>query len=106
MPVKDPRLVVHVIHRDDMVLAVAPTHPLATRAAWSSSTRCSSFRCCCSSRGRQRNVLNSFFTSFDAHPRIAMELDSSELLKRLICAELGMGFLPRPTCWTTCTPAC
>jgi DNA-binding transcriptional LysR family regulator len=24
-----------------------------------------------------------------------MELDSSELLKRLICAELGMGFLPR-----------
>ena len=38
---------------------------------------------------------NSFFDGFDAHPRIAMELDSSELLKRLICAELGMGFLPR-----------
>ena len=33
MPVKDPRLVVQVIHRDDMVLAVAPTHPLATRSS-------------------------------------------------------------------------
>jgi DNA-binding transcriptional LysR family regulator len=46
-------------------------------------------------QGRQRNLLNSFFSSVDAQPRIAMEVDSSELLKRLICAELGMGFLPR-----------
>ena len=29
MPVKDPRLVVQPIHRDDIVLVVAPTHPLA-----------------------------------------------------------------------------
>jgi DNA-binding transcriptional LysR family regulator len=46
-------------------------------------------------QGRQRTLINNFFDGFDAHPRIAMELDSSELLKRLICAELGMGFLPR-----------
>ncbi len=46
-------------------------------------------------QGRQRTLINQFFANLDSHPRIAMELDSSELLKRLICAELGMGFLPR-----------
>jgi DNA-binding transcriptional LysR family regulator len=94
MPVDDPRLVVQVIHRDDMVLAVAPTHPLATRALVKLDEMLK-YPLLLLKQGRQRNLLNSFFSSFDAQPRIAMEVDSSELLKRLICAELGMGFLPR-----------
>lgn len=93
MPVKDPRLVVHVIHRDDMVLAVGPTHPLATQAA-AKLDELLKFPLLMLKQGRQRTLLNNFFDTFDAHPHIAMELDSSELLKRLICAELGMGFLP------------
>jgi DNA-binding transcriptional LysR family regulator len=44
--------------------------------------------------GRQREKINHFFHSRDVQPRIAMELESSELLKRLICAGIGMGFLP------------
>jgi len=94
MPVKDPRLVVQVIHRDEMVLAVAPTHPLATRALVKLD-EVLKFPLLLLKQGRQRSLINSFFSSFDAQPRIAMEVDSSELLKRLICAELGMGFLPR-----------
>src|SRR5580658_2696037 len=94
MPVKDPRLVVHVVHRDDMVLAVAPTHPLATRACVKLDELLK-FPLLMLKQGRQRTLINNFFDGFDAHPRIAMELDSSELLKRLVCAELGMGFLPR-----------
>jgi DNA-binding transcriptional LysR family regulator len=94
MPVKDPRLVVQVIHHDDMVLAVAPTHALATRATVKLDEMLK-FPLLLLKQGRQRTLLNSFFESFDAQPRIAMEVDSSELLKRLICAELGMGFLPQ-----------
>jgi len=94
VPVKDPRLVVHAIHRDDMVLAVSPTHPLATRSIVKLDELLK-FPMLLLKQGRQRTLLNTFFDSFDAHPRVAMELDSSELLKRLICAELGMGFLPR-----------
>ena len=93
-PVKDPRLVVHVIHRDDIVLAVAPAHPLATRDTIKPDEMLQ-YPLLLLKQGRQRTLLNNFFDSFDAHPRIAMELDSSELLKRLICAELGMGVLPR-----------
>jgi DNA-binding transcriptional LysR family regulator len=94
MPVKEPRLVVQAIHRDEMVLAVAPTHPLATHAVVKLD-EVLKFPLLLLKQGRQRNLLNGFFASFEAQPRIAMEVDSSELLKRLICAELGMGFLPR-----------
>jgi DNA-binding transcriptional LysR family regulator len=94
MPVKDPRLVVHVVHRDDVVLTVAPTHPLARRDVVKLDEMLQ-YPLLLLKQGRQRTLINNFFDTFDVHPRIAMELDSSELLKRLICAELGMGFLPR-----------
>ena len=94
MPIKDPRLVSHTIHRDDVVLAVAPTHPLANRESVRPDDLVQ-FPLLLLKQRRQRSLINHYFNSFDAHPRIAMELDSSELLKRLICAELGMGFLPR-----------
>jgi DNA-binding transcriptional LysR family regulator len=94
MPVKDPRLTVHTIHRDEIVLAVGPTHPLARQE----SIRFDELLqhpLLLLKQGRQRAQINNMFHSRDAHPRIAMEVDSSELLKRLIAAELGMGFLPR-----------
>ena len=94
MPVKDPRLVVQVIHRDEIVLAVSPSHPLASRPAIKVDEMLQ-YPMLLLKQGRQRTLLNNFFDSFDAQPRIAMEVDSSELLKRLIAAGLGMGFLPR-----------
>jgi DNA-binding transcriptional LysR family regulator len=94
MPVKDPRLVVQIIHRDEIVLAVAPTHPLASRPSIKVDEMLQ-FPMLLLKQGRQRTLINNFFDSFDAQPRIAMEVDSSELLKRLISAGLGMGFLPR-----------
>jgi DNA-binding transcriptional LysR family regulator len=94
MPIDDARLVVHMIHRDDMVLAVAPNHPLSAHATVKLEETLK-FPLLLLKQGRQRNLLNHFFSSVDVQPRIAMEVDSSELLKRLICAELGMGFLPR-----------
>lgn len=93
MPVKDPRLVVQPIHRDDIVLAVAQTHPLAMRDSVALSDL-AQFPLLLLKQGRQRTQLNNFFEHHDIHPRVAMELDSSELLKRLVSADMGMGFLP------------
>lgn len=93
-PVKDPRLNVHVIHRDDIVLAVAPTHPFARQEVVRFDDLLQ-YPLLLLKQGRQRNQINNLFHAHDANPRIAMEVDSSELLKRLICSELGMGFLPR-----------
>jgi DNA-binding transcriptional LysR family regulator len=94
VPVKDPRLVVQSVHRDEIVLVVAPAHPLAMHKVVKLD-EILQFPLLLLKQGRQRAQINNFFDAHDMHPRIAMELDSSELLKRLICAELGMGFLPR-----------
>lgn len=94
MPVRDPRLVVKVIHRDEIVLVVSPMHALARRDVVKLDEMLH-YPMLLLKQGRQRALINTFFHSSDAQPRIAMELDSSELLKRLICAELGVGFLPR-----------
>ena len=93
LPLKDSRLVVQPIHRDDIVLVVAPTHPLATREMVKLDEMMQ-FPMLLLKHGRQRTQLNNFFHHHEVQPRIAMELDSSELLKRMIGAELGMGFLP------------
>jgi DNA-binding transcriptional LysR family regulator len=46
-------------------------------------------------QGRRRELLDYMFEQHKITQRITMELDSSELLKRLILAGLGVGFLPR-----------
>ncbi len=93
-PVKDPRLTEHILHRDEIVLAVPPTHPLVRQEVIRFDDLLQ-YPMLLLKQGRQRKQLNNIFHVHDAHPRIAMEVDSSELLKRLICAELGIGFLPR-----------
>jgi DNA-binding transcriptional LysR family regulator len=93
LPLKDSRLVVQPIHRDDIVLVVPPTHPLAMREAVKLDEMVQ-YPMLLLKHGRQRTQLNNFFHHHEVQPRIAMELDSSELLKRMIGAELGMGFLP------------
>ena len=92
-PVKDPRLVVQAIHRDDIVLVVATTHPLCMRETVTLADL-TQYPLLLLKQGRQRTQLNNYFDHHEVRPRIAMELDSSELLKRLISAEMGMGFLP------------
>lgn len=93
-PIKDPRLIVHTMHRDDIVLAVAPMHPFAQQESIKFEELLK-YPLLLLKQGRQRTQINHMFHVHDTHPRIAMEVDSSELLKRLVCAEMGMGFLPR-----------
>jgi DNA-binding transcriptional LysR family regulator len=45
--------------------------------------------------GRRRELIDHLFVQNKTARRIAMEVDSSELLKRLILAGLGISFLPR-----------
>jgi DNA-binding transcriptional LysR family regulator len=45
--------------------------------------------------GRTRNTLANMFHERGLKPKIAMELDSSELLKRFVAADVGVGFIAR-----------
>jgi DNA-binding transcriptional LysR family regulator len=45
--------------------------------------------------GHTRDALDALFYDHRLKPQVAMELDSSELLKRFVAADVGVGFIPR-----------
>jgi DNA-binding transcriptional LysR family regulator len=93
MPVNDKRLTVVPIHRDELIVITPPDHPLAGRGK-ATIAEIVEFPLLLPKVGRTRDSLENLFHEKRLKPAISMELDSSELLKRMICAELGMGFLP------------
>jgi DNA-binding transcriptional LysR family regulator len=94
LPVKDPRLHVEIIHEDKLVLVVPVTHPLASIESVSLA-HVAKYGLLVPKQGRRRESLDQLFAQDKLIPRIAMELDSNELLKRLLMAGMGIGFLPR-----------
>ena len=93
LPVKDSRFLIHSIHKDEVLLVTSPSHALADRQTVKLD-EIIQYPLLMIKHGRQREKINNFFNSKDLQPRVAMELESSELLKRLIGAGIGMGFLP------------
>jgi LysR family transcriptional regulator, low CO2-responsive transcriptional regulator len=93
-PVDDKRLTVVTIHRDELVIIVPPNHPLnaAKKAAIADVAK---FPLLLPKVGRTRDSLEDLFHERGLKPRIAMELDSSELLKRFVAADVGVGFIAR-----------
>jgi DNA-binding transcriptional LysR family regulator len=94
LPVKDARLTVDSLHRDDVVLVAPANHPLASADAVKFADIVPQ-PLVLPKQGRQRELIEDLFRTNDVQPRVAMEVESSELLKRLIVAGLGIGFLPR-----------
>jgi DNA-binding transcriptional LysR family regulator len=94
LPVKDARLTVDTLHRDDVVLVAPGNHPLAAKESVKFA-EILPHSLLVPKQGRQRELIEDLFHSNDVQPRVAMEVESSELLKRLVIAGLGIGFLPR-----------
>ncbi len=94
LPVKDARLLIDVIHKDEVVLVAPNAHPLVAREQVN-LPEILQYPLLLPKQGRQREQLDELFRTHDTQPRVAMEVESSELLKRLVAAGLGMGFLPR-----------
>jgi DNA-binding transcriptional LysR family regulator len=94
LPLKDKRLHVELIHTDEFVLIVPAEHPLAGFESVSLQ-QVAQHRLLLLKEGRRREHLNELFAQEKLFPRIAMELNSNELLKRFILTGMGIGFLPK-----------
>ena len=94
LPVNDPRLTVVLIHRDELVIIVPPKHPLAkTKSVTIAETAI--YPLIVPKGGHTRDALENLFYERKLKPRYTMELDSSELLKRFVAADAGIGFIAR-----------
>jgi DNA-binding transcriptional LysR family regulator len=94
LPVTDNRLTAVLIHRDDLVLIVTPRHPLAKLKS-ASAVDIAQYPLVMPKVGHTRDALDRLFHERKLKPRYAMELDSSELLKRFVAADVGVGFIAR-----------
>ena len=93
-PVDDKRLTVVNIHRDELVIIAPPGHPLSLKPQ-ASIADVVPFPLLLPKLGRTRDSIENLFEERRLKPRIAMELDSSELLKRFVAADVGVGFIAR-----------
>ncbi|HEX3155428.1 MAG TPA: LysR family transcriptional regulator substrate-binding protein, partial [Candidatus Angelobacter sp.] len=93
-PVDDKRLTVVNIHRDELVIIAPPGHPLSLMSQ-ASIADIVPFPLLLPKLGRTRDSIENLFEERRLKPRIAMELDSSELLKRFVAADVGVGFIAR-----------
>ena len=94
LPVTDVRLTVVLLHRDELVIIAPPTHPLAKLKA-ATIAEVAQYPLILPKAGHTRDSLESLFHERKLKPRCAMELDSSELLKRFVAVNAGVGFISR-----------
>jgi len=94
LPVTDNRLTVVLIHRDELVIITPPTHPLAKLKSTTVS-EAAKYPLVLPKAGHTRDALEDLFHERKLKPNYAMELDSSELLKRFVAADVGIGFIAR-----------
>jgi DNA-binding transcriptional LysR family regulator len=94
LPVADNRLTVVPIHRDELVVIVPPRHPLAKLKA-AAMADVVKYPLLLPKVGRTRDAIENLFHERRLKPNVSMELDSSELLKRFVAADVGVGFIAR-----------
>jgi LysR family transcriptional regulator, low CO2-responsive transcriptional regulator len=94
LPVTDSRLAVKLIHRDELVIIMPPNHPIAKMKS-ATMTEVAKYPLVVPKVGHTRDGLENAFRERRLKPKYAMELDSSELLKRFVAAGVGVGFISR-----------
>ncbi len=94
LPVSDNRLTVVPIHKDELVVICAAGHPLA-KAKSVAIAEVVKYPLLLPQRGRTREAIDALFDEHRLKPNISMELDSSEILKRFVAADVGVGFIAR-----------
>jgi LysR family transcriptional regulator, low CO2-responsive transcriptional regulator len=94
LPVGDNRLTVVLIHRDELIVIAPPRHPLGKLKAVSIAD-VAKYPLVLPKAGHTRDALEELFHERRLKANVAMELDSSELLKRFVAADVGVGFIAR-----------
>jgi LysR family transcriptional regulator, low CO2-responsive transcriptional regulator len=94
LPVTDTRLTVVLIHRDELILIAPPHHPLGKMKS-ATIADVAKFPLVVPKAGHTRDAIEQLFHERRLKPNFTMELDSSELLKRFVAADVGIGFIAR-----------
>lgn len=97
LPIDDKKLQVLKIHTDEVKMILPPEHPLVAKK----SVVCRDamgIPLLLPKSGTTRNRLNSWLEPVEDMIQVSMELDSTEMIKRFVMANLGVSFLAASNC--------
>jgi DNA-binding transcriptional LysR family regulator len=97
LPVQEKRLQVAKIHSDEIKALFPPHHPLAGRE-FLLPMDLAGVPLLLPKTGMTRSRLNAWLEPVEDGIHISMELDSTEMIKRFVMAELGVGFVAGAHC--------
>ncbi|MEO8593114.1 MAG: LysR family transcriptional regulator [Candidatus Solibacter sp.] len=97
LPVEEKRLQVVNIYRDEIRLIVPADHPLADRTSVTAQDVVEHYLVL-PKYGKTRTRLNEWLEGVEEDLRIAMELDSTEMMKHFVIAGLGVSFVAASNC--------
>ena len=97
LPIQEKKLQVVKIHSDEIKILVPPNHELAGKAQVTAQELLP-FPLLLPKSGTTRTRLNSWLEVVEDEIRVSMELDSTEMIKRFVMADLGVSFLAASTC--------
>src|SRR5579875_2395641 len=97
LPVQEKKLQVVKIHSDEIKLLAPPNHRLASFARVSPPDLLGE-QLLLPKTGTTRARLNNWLDSVQDELNISMELDSTEMIKRFVMANLGLSFLAASHC--------
>ncbi|HLJ17827.1 MAG TPA: LysR family transcriptional regulator [Bryobacteraceae bacterium] len=97
LPVQERKLQVVKIHSDEIKLLTPGDHPLAQKKSVTCREVVRELLLMPKS-GTTRTRLNVWLEPVESDIRISMELDSTEMIKRFVMADLGLSFLAASHC--------
>lgn len=97
LPITDRKLQVVKIHSDEIKVVAPPHHPLAGKKAVLAEDMVP-YPLMLPKYGSTRARLNEWLELVEDSIHTAMELDSSEMIKRFVMAGLGLSFLAESNC--------
>jgi DNA-binding transcriptional LysR family regulator len=97
LPVTEKRLQIVKIHSDEIKLILPANHPLASKKSVNADELIG-FPLLLPKTGTTRSRLNAWLEPVEDQLNISMELDSTEMIKRFVLAQLGLSFLAATHC--------
>lgn len=97
LPVTEKRLQVAKIHADEIKALLPPGHPLAEKESLLPQDL-AGVPLLMPKAGMTRSRLNAWLEAVEDTVQISMELDSTEMIKRFVMADLGVGFVAGAHC--------
>ena len=97
LPVQEKKLQVVKIHSDEIKILMPPSHPLEEKEALLPHDLIG-FQLLLPKTGTTRARLNEWLDPVQDELTVSMELDSSEMIKRFVMADLGLSFLAASNC--------